>query len=124
MAAMKMKFKRTNPDYVNGVPELLILNMLARHPMHGYELVQALQRRAGETIAFGEGCVYPILHRLEHEKFLRSHRETVGAKQRVVYHVTVAGRKRLAERVTAWHHITRVIARELEGGEDATVKLA
>jgi PadR family transcriptional regulator PadR len=119
-----MKSKRTNPDFVNGVPELLILNMLARRPMHGYELVQSLQSRAGEMIAFGEGCVYPILHRLEHEKLLGRRSESVGARQRVVYHVTAAGRKRLAERATTWRRVTQAIAQELEGGNDAVVKLA
>ena len=119
-----MKSKRTNPDFLNGVPELLILRLLARHPMHGYELVQSLRRVGGETLAFGEGCVYPILHRLESEKLLASRRESVGGRQRLVYHVTAAGRKRLAERVTVWHGITKAIARALQGEHDGVVKLA
>ena len=36
--------KRTNPDFLNGVPELLILSLLSRRSMYGYELVQAIRR--------------------------------------------------------------------------------
>jgi PadR family transcriptional regulator PadR len=118
-----MKAKRTNPDFMNGVPELLVLTMLARRPMHGYQLVQSLQK-AGELLTFGEGCVYPILHRLEYEKLLGSRLESVAGRQRVVYHVTAAGRKRLTERVATWRRITQAIALELEGRNDAIVKLA
>ena len=50
--------KRTNPDFLNGVPELLILSLLARRPMHGYELVQAIRQSTQGTLEFGEGCVY------------------------------------------------------------------
>ena len=59
-----MTTKRTNPDFLNGVPELLILSLLARRPMYGYELVQAIRQSTQGTLEFGEGCVYPVLHRL------------------------------------------------------------
>ena len=56
-----MNKKRTNPDFLNGVPELLILRLLSRQPMYGYEIVQAIRRSTEQTLEFGEGCVYPIL---------------------------------------------------------------
>ena len=76
-----MKTKRTNPDFLNGVPELLILSLLSRRSMYGYELVQAIRQSTRGTLEFGEGCVYPILHRLEAEGLLASKRETVGGPQ-------------------------------------------
>ena len=57
--------KRTNPDFLNGVPELLLLRLLARQPMYGYELVQRIRLQSDSALEFGEGCIYPILHRLE-----------------------------------------------------------
>ena len=39
-----MRTKRTNPDFLNGVPELLILSLLSRRSMYGYELVQAIRQ--------------------------------------------------------------------------------
>jgi PadR family transcriptional regulator PadR len=116
--------KRTNPDFLNGVPELLILRLLARRPMHGYELVQSLKNAGGESLAFGEGCVYPILHRLEAEKLLAKSRQAVAGRQRLVYRVTPAGRERLAASVSAWRRVTAAVSQVLQGGSHAAVNLA
>ena len=53
--------KQTNPDYLNGVPELLILQLVSRRAMYGYELVRAIARTSDDTLLFGESCIYPIL---------------------------------------------------------------
>ena len=113
-----MTTKRTNPDFLNGVPELLILSLLARRPMYGYELVQAIRQATRGTLEFGEGCVYPVLHRLEAEGLLGSKRETVGGRSRVVYRVTAKGSKHFSSAATAWRQIVRAIERALQGGED------
>ena len=60
-----MAKRATNPAFLNGVPELLILRLLAARPMYGYELVQGIRRATDGSLEFGEGCIYPILHRLE-----------------------------------------------------------
>jgi PadR family transcriptional regulator PadR len=119
-----MKTKRTNPDFLNGVPEMLMLRLLSRRPMHGYELVQALLAATGEALAFGEGCVYPILHRLEADGVLRSRRETVAGRSRLVYRVTPRGEKRLAESVSLWKSVNEAIARALEGTEHVQIEMA
>jgi PadR family transcriptional regulator, regulatory protein PadR len=119
-----MKTKRTNPDFLNGVPELLILKLLTRRPMHGYELVQALRAATGEALDFGEGCIYPILHRLEADGILKSRQETVGGRSRLVYQVTSRGAKRLAESVSIWRSITQGIIRALEGTEHVQTGVA
>jgi PadR family transcriptional regulator PadR len=54
--------KQTNPDFLNGVPELVVLQLLSRRPMYGYELLRAIDHSSGEVLEFGEGCIYPILH--------------------------------------------------------------
>lgn len=116
--------KRTNPDFLNGVPELLVLKLLARKPMYGYELVQSLRRLSEEALAFGEGCIYPILHKLEADKLLSGKRETVAGRERLVYRLTAAGKKRLGESQTAWQRIARAISHVLEGDADVAPKLA
>ena len=60
-----MNRRRSNPPFLNGVPELLVLRQLTLRPMHGYELVQAIRASTDHSFEFGEGCIYPILHRLE-----------------------------------------------------------
>ena len=119
-----MRTKRTNPDFLNGVPELLMLSLLARRPMYGYELVQAIRRATQGTLEFGEGCVYPILHRLEAEKMLAAKRETVGGRSRVVYRVTAKGAKQLASTATAWERIALAINQALQGGKHGKPALA
>jgi PadR family transcriptional regulator PadR len=119
-----MKTKRTNPDFLNGVPELLILSLLARRAMYGYELVQAIRQATGGTLEFGEGCVYPVLHRLEDDGMLRAKRETVAGRSRVVYRVTGKGSKQLATTTTTWQQIVQAVNQALQGGEHGEPALA
>jgi PadR family transcriptional regulator PadR len=119
-----MTIKRTNPDFLNGVPELLLLSLLARRPMYGYQLVQAIRDSTQGTLEFGEGCIYPILHRLEAEGMLGSKRETVAGRSRVVYRVTSKGSKKLASAVGTWQQIVQAINHALQGGEHGQPALA
>jgi PadR family transcriptional regulator, regulatory protein PadR len=112
-----MTSKRTNPDFLNGVPELLLLSLLARRPMYGYELVQAIRQSTGGTLEFGEGCIYPVLHRLEADGALGSKRETVAGRSRVIYRITGKGSKKLASAVTTWQQIVQAINHTLQGGK-------
>src|SRR4051794_492333 len=107
---MNMAMKKTNPDFLNGVPELLILRLLDRSPMHGYDLVQAITVSSGGKLQFGEGCIYPILHRLEAQSDLASRRELVGGRSRIVYRLTQRGRRRLADSTHAWHEVVAGVA--------------
>jgi PadR family transcriptional regulator PadR len=119
-----MKTKRTNPDFLNGVPELLILSLLSRRAMYGYELVQAIRLSTDEKLEFGEGCVYPILHRLEADGLLGSKRETVGGRSRVIYRITAKGMKRLSSATIAWQQIVQAINHALQGGGHGKPALA
>jgi PadR family transcriptional regulator PadR len=114
-----MAAKRTNPDFLNGVPELLVLRLLAHRAMHGYDIVQSLRLATDDSLAFGEGCIYPLLHRLEAEGLLKARREQVGGRERLVYHLTAAGKKRLAETTSAWRRITQAVEAVLGGGSHA-----
>ena len=119
-----MKTKRTNPDFLNGVPELLILSLLSRRPMYGYELVQAIRESTQATLEFGEGCVYPVLHRLEADGLLDGKRMTVGGRSRVVYRVTAKGTKRFASTASAWRQIVGAVECSLQGGHNGEPALA
>jgi PadR family transcriptional regulator PadR len=109
--------KPSNPDFLNGVPELLVLQLLARRAMYGYELVRAIEQSSRQVLEFGEGCIYPVLHRLETDGNLESRRETVGGRNRVVYRVTPSGRKRLRARVAAWRSIVGAVDQVLQGAK-------
>ncbi len=119
-----MTRKRTNPDFLNGIPELLILRLLSGRPMYGYELVQAIRLATGSRLEFGEGCVYPLLHRLKADGLLVSRRETVAGRDRFVYRATAHGTKQLAARICAWEQITSAVRLALEGAADVGNELA
>jgi PadR family transcriptional regulator PadR len=111
-----MSKSRSNPDFLNGVPELVILNLLSRRPMYGYELVRAIEAESDRSLAFGEGCIYPVLHKLERDGLLSSRREKVGGRERVVYRVTRPGSKHLAQSAAAWRQIVEGVGKILAGG--------
>ena len=119
-----MARRRTNPDFLNGVPELLILKLLSQQPMYGYQLVQAIKQRTAGQLEFGEGCVYPLLHRLEAEGALHSRRELVAGRERVVYRVTRDGRARLQVTSQRWSNVVGAVRLVVEGGAHGRVQMA
>ena len=116
--------KKTNPDFLNGVPELLILQLLDRQPMHGYALVQAIRDVSQMQFDFGEGCIYPVLHRLEEQKHLSSERKLVGGRNRIVYRVTKHGQKRLAHSLATWKDVVTGVNAVLRGGANDQAAMA
>ena len=110
-----MSNARKQLDFLNGVPELLILRLLSRRRMHGYQLVRAIADASGGALAFGEGCVYPILHRLSDKGFLARSEENVQGRNRVVYEATAKGRSRFSETSTNWERLSAAVRLVLEG---------
>src|SRR5690242_16865049 len=119
-----MAQRRTNPAFLNGVPELLILHLIDGQPMYGYELVQAIKQATSQTLDFGEGCIYPILHRLEHRSLVAASREPVSGRSRIVYRLTAKGKKHLGETVACWRRVVAAINGALQGGCDGEPALA
>lgn len=119
-----MRRKRTNPDFLNGVPELLILRLLLLQPMYGYELVQAIKDSTDQVLEFGEGCIYPLLHRLEDQGLLAGKSCLVGGRRRVVYQISAKGKKRLSESTASWRKIITAVNGVLEGGPNGRPEMA
>ena len=74
--------RKTNPSFLNGVPELVVLKLLSRREMYGYEIVKAIEAETKQIFQFGEGCIYPYLHYLEKTKLVASSRKEVGGRSR------------------------------------------
>lgn len=109
----------TNPNFMNGVPELLILTLLQHREMYGYEIVQAIRDRTGAVIAVGEGVVYPVLHGLERDGALVSRRKSVSGRSRIYYAATLAGLRRLAGLSQSWTQLAVAIQGVMKGGQYA-----
>jgi PadR family transcriptional regulator PadR len=108
-----------NPPLLPGVPELMILRLLRDTEMYGYEIVQAIAARTGAVITPGEGVVYPVLHGLEKDGALKSHRKTVNGRSRVYYALTAKGAKRLARLTANWTSLNGAVQAVLAGGSHA-----
>src|SRR5271166_2887913 len=114
-----MPARETNPNFMNGVPELLILRLLQKEEMYGYEIVQAIRSRTDAVIAIGEGVVYPVLHGLEKDGALKSRRKIVNGLSRIYYSRTPAGSRRMADLSETWKSLQAVIQDVLTGGQHA-----
>jgi PadR family transcriptional regulator, regulatory protein PadR len=110
-----MAGRETNPNFMNGVPELLILRLLQQEEMYGYEIVEAIRSGTDSVIAVGEGVVYPVLHVLERDGALRSRRKVINGRSRIYYSVTPKGSRRLAALSESWTNLATAIQRMLTG---------
>lgn len=110
---------KTNPPFMSGVPELLLLRLLAQREMYGYELVRSIRQVTGEAIKLGEGVIYPVLHGLERDGALQARRKAVDGRTRVYYSLTHNGSKRLEQLQQEWQRVQGGISAVLEGGAHA-----
>lgn len=110
---------QSNPPFMSGVPELLLLRVLSRGEMYGYELVKAVRVATGNAISLGEGVVYPALYALERRGALESRRKVVNGRSRVYYTITARGRRRLDELAHEWQRISNGVSAALEGASRA-----
>ena len=110
---------QSNPPFMSGVPELLLLRLLNEREMYGYELVRSIKQVTKEAISLGEGVIYPVLHSLERNGALKSKRKTVSGRTRVYYSVTRKGRDRLEKLRGDWSRIQGGVATALESGANA-----
>ena len=101
---------KTKEHLLDGVPELLILRLLAHQEMYGYQLVSEIHRRSQGAFVFGEGCIYPVLHRLVKQRMLRERAQETDGRTRRYYRLADAGRKRLATLENTWQHVSETIA--------------
>ena len=104
----------TNPPFMSGVPELLILSLLkVREEMYGYEIVGAIGTVTGGTVSLKEGVVYPLLHALETDGLLKTQRRPAGGRTRVYYALTSKGIRRLYDLTDEWRRLGNAVERTL-----------
>jgi PadR family transcriptional regulator, regulatory protein PadR len=104
-----------NPNFMAGVPELVVLRLLKSREMYGYEIVQAIRDESGAVLSVGEGVIYPVLHALEKEGALTARRKTIAGRSRVYYSVTPKGLKRFETLAGDWTRLAAAIRTVLGG---------
>ena len=91
-------------DLLRGSLDLMVLSVLAEEPQYGYLIQKKLQTVSRKKIRLAAGTLYPLLHRLEADKLIRSRLETSTGRQRKWYEITAKGKKRLTAQAKQWQH--------------------
>ena len=95
-------------ELIKGTLSLLILSLLKRKAMYGYEIVSTVREDTNGAFEWKEGSLYPALHRLESSGLIRSRWEgKPGSRRRKYYHLTPAGRAALDEKTRSWSFTIR-----------------
>jgi PadR family transcriptional regulator, regulatory protein PadR len=103
-------------DRLQGTLDLLVLKSLAsRGTMHGYAITVHIQSVAREVLRVEEGSLYPALHRMAQEGWIRAKWGASENNRRArFYSITPAGLKQLEAEEKRWSELTAAVARVLQ----------
>jgi transcriptional regulator len=104
----------TNPDLLRAALEPVVLEVIATGATYGYEIARAIQQHSEGQLCTQEGTLYPALHRLEKQGFLKANWKTSPeGRRRKHYALTSAGRRRLEALRAEWASFSKTIGRIL-----------
>jgi PadR family transcriptional regulator PadR len=107
---------RNRIELLQGTLDMLILQTLQWGPQHGYGIVQALRLRSGEVLQVETGSLYPALHRLERQGWVRSEWKQSESNQRARYYrITANGKTQLASDLSKWERIVDAFGSIMRG---------
>ncbi|HWF48639.1 MAG TPA: PadR family transcriptional regulator [Bryobacteraceae bacterium] len=99
-------------ELLQGTLDMLILQTLRWGAQHGYGIAQAVRAGSDEVLQVETGSLYPALHRLEKQGWIKSEWRTSEHNQRAKYYrLTAAGKKHLAREYSRWNQLSAAIAR-------------
>ena len=103
---------------------MVILSLLKREDMYGYQLVQETERSSGGKLTTQEGSLYPVLYKLQDQGLISDRKVLVGKRmQRVYYHLEPAGEQRLRELIQEYEEVTSGVFQIIkEAEEDGAVR--
>lgn len=106
---------RSKLDLLQGTLDLLILRTLTTGPRHGWAVSERIQQISEGVLRVNQGSLYPALHRLEQQGWIRADWgvSELGRRARF-YRLTPAGRKQLELEADEWSRLTHAIGRILE----------
>jgi transcriptional regulator len=97
-------------DLLQGTLDLLILKTIAREPLHGWGISKRIQLLSGETLSVGQGSLYPALHRLEHQGWLRAEwKDSDLGRAAKFYALTREGRRQLERELKTWERLSSAV---------------
>jgi PadR family transcriptional regulator PadR len=108
---MKKEHYQNRIELLQGTLDMLILQTLRWGAQHGYGIAQAIRAGSSEVLQVETGSLYPALHRLERQGWVKAEWSQTENKQRAkFYSLTAAGRKQLAAEQGRWNQMSAAIA--------------
>jgi len=90
----------------------LILTILSSGEMYGYQIIQSVIDLSGGTLEWSEGMLYPVLHKMEREKFIRSQwKISENGRRRKYYKLTESGKEELDKEREQWMKVHKVLSK-------------
>jgi PadR family transcriptional regulator PadR len=97
-------------DLIQGTLDLLILNTISLQPQHGWAIAKRIQQVSQEVLQVSQGALYPALHRLEQQGWIKSDwRVTEGGRDAKFYTLTRAGRVQLQQELDQWERLSSAV---------------
>lgn len=94
---------KIDKSLISGSTTLLILSLLSREELYGYQMITELARRSDHTFELKEGTLYPILHGLEADGLVTvQEKPAESGRMRKYYRITKKGMKILEEKKAEW----------------------
>ncbi|HZZ26965.1 MAG TPA: helix-turn-helix transcriptional regulator [Pirellulales bacterium] len=94
---------KLSSELLRGSLDLMILSVLADEAMYGYSIQKRLADASNQAVQLQAGTLYPLLHRLESDKLIRSRWERSTGRGRKWYELTAAGHRRMHQQASEWH---------------------
>src|SRR6476619_7467278 len=105
-------------DLVQGTLDLLILKTISLEPKHGWAIAKRIQQISGEVLQITQGSLYPALHRLEQQGWVKAQAGlTDSGREAKFYALTAAGRRQLARELESWDRLSAAIGLVLREAE-------
>lgn len=114
-----MPVDNSQNSFRRGVMSMVILALLKREDMYGYQLVQETEKASGGKLTTQEGSLYPVLYKLLDQGFISDRKVLVGKRmQRVYYHLEPAGEQRLQELIQEYEEVTQGVFQIIRESEN------
>jgi len=98
-------------DLVQGTLDMLLLKILALEPMNGYAISQRLKQVSSDVLQVSDGSLYPALHKLEQEGWIKAEWKTTENGRRAKYYsLTRLGRRQLEKEAENWSRLSAAIS--------------
>ena len=114
-----MQTENMQNAFRRGIMSLVVLSLLKRGDMYGYQLVIEAERQSGGRIVTQEGSLYPVLYKLLDQGLISDRKVLVGKRMtRIYYHLEPTGEQKLQDLIREYEEITQAVFQIVRGSDD------